>query len=240
MSLLELLYYRITFRVMKPAAIWYFESVNLYKRLCPVKLKADEGQHAFLNFKKGDYIYFENQDADTIYFVAKGRVKIFYNAENKQEVVKSILSSGEIFGELALVEEEKRADFAQAIENDTMICAWKLEDIKHLMLDNKELSFSLIKLLGLRLFKLQRKFDLLVFKDTRTRVIEFLKDAAEWKGKKVGTETLLMTPLTHQDIAKLVGLSRQSVTTILNELKSENLIYFDRKRILIRDIGSLR
>ena len=225
---------------MKPAAIWYFESVNLYKVLCPVKLKADEGQHAFLSFKKDDYIYFENQDADTIYFVAKGRVKIFHTSESKQEVVKSILSSGEIFGELALAEEEKRADYAQAMDNDTMICAWKLDDIKHLMLDNKELSFSLIKLLGLRLFKLQRKFDLLVFKDTRTRVIEFLKDAAEWKGKKVGSETLIMTPLTHKDIAKLVGLSRQSVTTILNDLKSENRIYFDRKRILIRDLATLQ
>jgi len=225
---------------MKPAAIWYFESVNLYKSLCPVKLKADEGQHAFMNFKKDDFIYFENQAADTIFFVAKGRVKIFYNSDKNQEVVKSILSSGEIFGELALADEEKRSDFAQAMDNDTMICAWKLEDIKHLMLDNKELSFSLIKLLGLRLFKLQRKFDLLVFKDTRIRVVEFLKDAAEWKGKKVGNETLLMTPLTHQDIAKLVGLSRQSVTTTLNDLKSENQIYFDRRRILIRNIATLR
>jgi len=225
---------------MKPAAIWYFESVNLYSVLCPVKLKADESNHSFLTYKKGDYIYFENQDSDTIYFVSKGRVKIYYQSDDQQEVVKSILSSGEIFGELALADEEKRSDFAQAMDTDTVICAWKLEDIRHLMLDNKELSFRLVKLLGLRLFKLERKFDLLLFKDTRTRVVEFLKDAAEWKGKKVGTETLLMTPHTHQDIAKLVGLSRQSVTTTLNDLKRENLIYFDRKRILIRDIATLR
>jgi CRP/FNR family transcriptional regulator, cyclic AMP receptor protein len=237
---MELPSYRSSSIGMKPAAIWYFESVNLYKILCPVKLNAVQGNHSFLSFKKDDLIYFENQEADTIYFVAKGRVKIFYQNEQQEEVVKSILSSGEIFGELALADEEKRSDFARALDNDTTICAWKLDDIRHLMQDDKELSFKIVKLLGLRLFKLQRKFDLLVFKDTRTRVIEFLKDAAEWKGKKVGTETLIMTPLTHQDIASLVGLSRQSVTTTLNDLKKENQIYFDRRRILIRDIAALQ
>ena len=224
---------------MKPAALWYFESINLYKVLCPVKLKADEGQHTYLNYKKDDLIYFENQDADSIYFVAKGRVKIFYRSANNEEVVKSILSSGEIFGELALAEEQTRSDYAQAMDNDTVICVWKLDDIKNLLLDDKELSFKLVKLMGLKLFKMQRKVDLLLFKDTRTRVTEFLKDAAEWKGKKVGTETLIMTPLTHGDIAKLIGLSRQSVSTILNDLKEENQIYFDRKRILIRNLETL-
>ncbi len=224
---------------MKPAALWYFESVNLYNVLCPVKLKTDEGQHTYLEYKKGDFIYFENQEADSIYFVAQGKVRIFYQTGGNEEVIKSILSTGEIFGELALADEGKRSDYAQAMDNGTVICVWKLDDIKNLLLDNKELSFRLVKLMGLKLFKMQRKIDLLVFKDTRTRVIEFLKDAAEWKGRKVGSETLIMTPLTHGDIAKLVGLSRQSVSTILNELKTENQIYFDRRRILIRNLDSL-
>ena len=88
--------------------------------------------------------------------------------------------------------------------------------------------------------KLERKLELLVFKDARTRVIEFLKDAAAWKGKKVGFETMIPTRLTHKDIAALTGTSRQTVTTILNELKDKNLINFDRKKILIRDLAALK
>jgi CRP/FNR family cyclic AMP-dependent transcriptional regulator len=88
--------------------------------------------------------------------------------------------------------------------------------------------------------KLERKLELLVFKDARTRVVEFLKDAASWKGKKVGSETMIATPLTHKDIAALTGTSRQTVTTILNELKDKNLINFDRKKILIRDLAALK
>ena len=107
------------------------------------------------------------------------------------------------------------------------------------MKEDKELSFRLLKLVGLRLMKMERKLELLVFKDARTRIIEFLKDAASWKGKKVGFETMIQTKLTHKDIAALTGTSRQTVTTILNELKEANLIYFDRRKILIRDLERL-
>src|SRR5690606_767435 len=103
----------------------------------------------------------------------------------------------------------------------------------------KELSFRLLKLVGLRLMRMERKLELLVFKDARTRIIEFLKDSAAWKGKKVGFETMIPTQLTHKDIASLTGTSRQTVTTILNELKEQNLIYFDRRKILIRDLDKL-
>lgn len=60
------------------------------------------------------------------------------------------------------------------------------------------------------------------------------------EGKKVGQETMIPTTLTHKDIASLTGTSRQTVTTILNELKEKNLINFDRKKILIRDLDKLQ
>jgi CRP-like cAMP-binding protein len=66
-----------------------------------------------------------------------------------------------------------------------------------------------------------------------------LKDAASWKGVRVGYETMIQTQLTHKDIASLTGTSRQTVTTILNELKEKNLINFNRKQILIRDLDKL-
>jgi CRP/FNR family cyclic AMP-dependent transcriptional regulator len=140
---------------------------------------------------------------------------------------------------MGLAGEEKRGDFAQAMDANTIVCPLSIEELKNLMYQNRELSFKILKLIGFRLMKLERKLELLVFKDARTRIVEFLKDAASWKGKKVGFETLIPTKLTHKDIAALTGTSRQTVTTILNELKDQNLINFDRKRILIRDLEKL-
>jgi CRP-like cAMP-binding protein len=222
------------------ASLWYFESVNLFDVLCPHKTKVMDQKHEFRSFKKDQFIYIPNEEASHIYMIAQGRVKIGHYLDDGQEVVSAILTTGEIFGELALAGEEKRRDFAQVMDNDTQICPLSIDELKSLMKEDKELSFRLLKLVGLRLMRLERKLELLVFKDARTRIIEFLKDAASWKGKKVGFETMIPTKLTHKDIAALTGTSRQTVTTILNELKEQNLIYFDRKKILIRDLANLK
>jgi CRP/FNR family cyclic AMP-dependent transcriptional regulator len=225
--------------MVNEAALWYFESVNLYNILCPHKVKAMNEKHTFNAYAKNQFIYFPQESANHIYMVAKGRVKIGHYLTDGKEVIKSILTTGEIFGELALAGEETRKDFAQSMDKDTTICPLSIDALKNLMVQDKELSFKILKLVGLRLMKLERKLELLVFKDARTRVIEFLKDMAAWKGKKVGFETMIPTTLTHKDIASLTGTSRQTVTTILNELKEKNLINFDRKKILIRDIEKL-
>ena len=221
------------------AALWYFESVNLYKILCPHKVKTMAEKHEFVTYKREQFIYMPDDSANHIYMIVRGRVKIGHYLESGEEVLSAILTTGEIFGELAMAGEEKRKDFAQAME-ETTICPLTTEELKELMYENKELSFKILKLIGLRIMKLERKLELLVFKDARTRIVEFLKDAAAWKGKKVGFETMIQTSLTHKDIASLTGTSRQTVTTILNELKERNLINFNRKQILIRDLDSLQ
>jgi CRP-like cAMP-binding protein len=222
------------------AALWYFESVNLFNILCPHKVKAMGDKHQFIHYKRDEYVYFPHDKADSIYMIAQGRVKIGHYLEDGREVISSILTTGEIFGELALAGEETRRHFAQVMDENTSICPLGIEELKQLMYGDRELSFKMLKLVGLRLMKLERKLELLVFKDARTRIIEFLKDAASWKGKKVGFETMIPTKLTHKDIAALTGTSRQTVTTILNELKEKNLINFDRKKILIRDLAQLK
>jgi CRP-like cAMP-binding protein len=69
--------------------------------------------------------------------------------------------------------------------------------------------------------------------------VEFLRDEANEKGKKIGFEMMIPSHLTHKDIAALTGTSRQTVTTILNELREKNIINFDRRKILIRDMELL-
>lgn len=219
--------------------IWYFEDIDLYNILCPHKVPSMKEKHTFHKFDKDQFIYFEDEASEHIYLIAEGRVKIGSYTEDGKEVTKAILSAGEIFGELALMGQEKRNDFAQAMDNSTTICPMNIDDMKELMAQNKALSLKIYKLLGLRIKKLERKVESLVFKDSRTRIVEFLKDWAHEKGKKVGFETMMKNYLTHKDIAALTGTSRQTVTTILNELKEKNIINFDRRRILVRDMDKL-
>src|SRR5688572_25277379 len=122
------------------AALWYFESVNLYKMLCPHKVKRMAESHEFVSYKKDQFIYMPDDSATHIYMIVAGRVKIGHYLEDGSEVLSAILTTGEIFGELAMAGEEKRRDFALAMV-DTTICPLTIDELKLLMFENKDLSF---------------------------------------------------------------------------------------------------
>ncbi len=221
------------------SSIWYFEKVDLYELLCPHKVPHMAETHKFDHYQKGDYIYFTDDASSHIYMISDGRVKIASQTADGKEIVKAILTKGEIFGEMALAGEERRSDYAVALDPKTIVCPMTIQDMQQLMKENTPLNLKIFKLMGLRLRKVERKIESLVFKDARTRVIEFIKDLAMEKGQKVGFETMVKSHFTHKDIASLTGTSRQTVTTILNELRENNILTFDRRRILIRDMDKL-
>ena len=107
------------------------------------------------------------------------------------------------------------------------------------MRNNFELCSSIMNLFGSRIMRAENKLDSLIFKDARTRIIEFIKDSVASRGRRVGYEMLLKHSLTHQDIANITCTSRQTVTLVLNDLKKSDLIYFNRGKILVRDIAKL-
>ena len=221
-------------------SLWYFENVDLYDLLCPHKVPSMQEKHTFHHFKKDEFIYFEDESSEHIYLIAQGRVKVGSYQEDGKEIVKAILGQGELFGELALTGEGRRKDFALALDDDTTLCPMSIEDMQELMEENKPLNLKIFKLIGLRIRRLERKIESLVFKDARTRIIVFLREMATEKGQKVGFEVMFKNYLTHKDIASLTGTSRQTVTTVLNELKEDNIINFDRRRFLIRDMDKLK
>ncbi|MCU0445024.1 MAG: Crp/Fnr family transcriptional regulator [Microscillaceae bacterium] len=219
--------------------IWYFENIDLFNLLCPHKFTEFKAKHTFHDFHKGDFVYFANEAASKIYLIADGKVKISTYTDDGKEIVKAILSKGEMFGELAFFGEEKRTDFAQVVDDNTVLCPMTVEVMQQLMRQYKDFSLQVYKLVGLRIKKLERRIESLICKDVKTRLIEFLRDEAQERGQKVGLEILIKNTYTQKDIADLIGTSRQTVTSLLNELRDQNIINFDRKRILVRDLNTL-
>ena len=215
--------------------IWYFEDVNLFKILCPHKFSDFKKDHDLSIYKKSDYIYFEEDSANNIYLIDRGKVKIGYYTEDGEEIIKSILTRGEIFGEKAMLGIEKRNEFAQSIDNTTSICPVSKETLFLLMRDNVSISLKIYKFIGLRIKKLERRLQLLLFKDTRTRLLEFLNELCEDYGDQCEEteDHIIHHPYTQKDIATLIGTSRPTLNIIMNELKEEKIISFNRKEIRI-------
>ena len=217
-------------------SIWVLEDVNLFRMLCPHKFKAYKKEHSFSNYKKEDYIYFEEDNANKVYLIERGKVKIGSYTEEGDEVIKAILVKGELFGEKAILGEEKREEFAKSIDNLTAICPVGVDTMHNLMRDNKPFSFRIYKLIGFRIKRLERRLELILFKDAETRVEEFLKELAEDYGyccPETG-DTVIKHPYTQKDIAHLIGTSRPTFNSIMNKFKDEKRIDFSRKEIRLK------
>jgi CRP/FNR family transcriptional regulator, cyclic AMP receptor protein len=183
--------------------------------------------------------YLADEPSEHICLLASGAVKVGIYSPDGREIIKNIQHPFTVFGELGLMGERRRAEFAASMNRDVDYFTVRVEDFRHLMQQNFRLSQAVMLNLGERLRRAERHWESLILKDVRTRIVEFLKESAGERGRQVGYETLVKHGLTQQDIANLVGASRQTVTAILNELRKSNLIHFNRSSILIRDMEKL-
>ncbi|MQP53013.1 MULTISPECIES: Crp/Fnr family transcriptional regulator [unclassified Flavobacterium] len=216
-------------------SIWFFDNIDVFQILCPHKFKEFEKDHSFNFFKKGDYIYFEDDLANKVFLVNSGKIKIGYLTEDGEEIITSILSKGQIFGEKAILGEEKRNEFAQALDNEVSLCVVSLDMMYELLRKNTEFSISIYKFIGYRFKKLERRLQIMLFKDAKTRLLEFLKELSEEHGFKnaVSGDTVIKHPFTQKEIASLISLSRPTLNILINELQNDKVLSFERKQIIL-------
>lgn len=224
---------------MNEKSLWYLENIDVGGIFCPQKMGQSMGDDHFKKFKKDDYIYLPDEASDKIYFINDGRIKIGSYADNGKEITKAILTKGEVFGELAMIGEEKRRDYALTLE-DAEICVISSSELKNLFKDHSSLSVFFMKMMGSKVIEMENRLESLVFKDSRSRIIEYLVELVNKRGQRVGYEWVVRNFITHQDIANLTATSRQTVTTVLNELRNKEMLTFNRKRLLVRDMDLLK
>ena len=193
----------------------------------------------FRKVKKYDYIYKIGDPSKEVFFLVKGIVKIGRHSDDGREVIKNILHPMAMFGELPLMGEKTRQDYAISMNEDVHVYTLKVTEFQRLIATNHQLCIAIMNYVGNRLREVENRLEDLVFKDARARIIDFIKESAEKRGRRVGFEMLFKHCLTQQDIANITGTSRQTVTSVLNELKRSDLIYFNRRSILIRDMAKL-
>lgn len=224
---------------MADQQLWFVENIDLQHIFCPKKV--DMGMMESkdqLSFGANQYVYLPEEPAKKIFLINSGRIKIgTYGADGK-EVTKAILTSGEVFGELALVNDGGRRDFAYSLE-PTSLCVLEKGDLQTMLRERNELQLFFMRLIGNRTLQLEQRLENLMFKTSRSRIVEFLHELATSRGRAVGYEREVRNMLTHKEIADLTGTSRQTVNAVLNDLRRQNILTFDRKRMLVRDMEKL-
>ena len=219
--------------------LWYLENFNLLKGLHKEEMDYLSRITIMKEFSREQPIYFAKEPSTSIFFLKKGRVKLTRTSNDGKEMILGIINAGEIFGEMAFVDDGERTDYAIAMDN-ALLCAINKLDFKELVNKIPELNLKLTKIIGLRLKRYTERIEELMFKDAHQRIISFLINLAEENGKKISDEVFVKPFLKHQDIGELTACSRQTVNAVLTELRGKSIIDFDRKKLIIRKINELK
>jgi CRP/FNR family transcriptional regulator len=197
--------------------------------------------HNFIEAPKDDYIYFPHQNHNKLYFTKKGFIKIGYIDEEGREVIKEIIQRGEVFGQFTLEKNNDRDEFAKAYKSDVSLCAFTIEDFKKLLAKKPEMAIRYSTLLGNKLMKVETRLINLLNRDVKTRLLQLLLQLTGESSSHAENNTLSFERyLTHDDIARLIGSSRQTVTTFLNQLEAADLIKTGKKEITLMDVPALK
>lgn len=217
--------------------LWYLDQFDLFKELTQKELMELANLMIHKQYKKDDPIMFPYNSRKLVYMLKNGSVKIGSYTDTGEENLKYLLKEGFLFGEMALVDENSN-DFAVAVE-DCTVCSIRVEAIQEFMQKNKAFNTSMYKLIGFRLRKIEAKMAALIFKDSQTRIIDFLSEFANDFGKQKDNTLVVKNLLTNKEIAKLTFTSRQTVNSTLNKLKRNGNIDFDEKYIRIFDLQNI-
>ena len=218
---------------------WYLRDHKLFWTLSMSQIKQLCIITGFKKANKGDVIYFSSSDVPRIFLLKKGNIKIVSIDEEGNETIKEILQKGDLFGELSLEADDSVNEYAKVLTDEVSICSFLLSDFEDLLVKNPTLALSYTKFVGLKMKRFKNNYSNLVSKDAKTRLISFLKDWAQREGIQENKKITINNYLTQTDIAQIICTSRQTATLLLNELEEKNIIYYNRKEIIIDDIEKL-
>ncbi len=218
--------------------IWYLKKINIFSGLSMEEMMFLDRNSRMQSFSKGNTIYIGDRDHDKIFFLKKGKVKLLKIDLTGKEMVHAILKENEIFGSLSQLRENINSEYAEAL-SETLVCYIKKDRFFKFIESKPSIMVKLNKLLSSKVVELELLIEELTFKSVYGRIISLLMKLNQKFGINYKENILINISLTHNDIASMIGATRESTTLALNKLKDQNLIYSEKKKIIIENIDKL-
>ncbi len=217
---------------------WSLKRCDLFGTLSDEQWRRLESRCRIRDIPRNSPVYLPADGADGMLLLASGRVKICgFTPAGKQSIL-TFIEPGEVFGELAILEPGERDEYAEAVLASTVLLIPR-DLIQQMMLEQPSLSMGVTKLIGLRRKRIERRLKYLLFHSNRDKLVHLLLELVEQYGKTNAEGIEITLRLSHQDIASIIGATRETVTVNLGGLQAAGFIKVGRKRVLIKDVERL-
>ena len=205
------------------------DKVEIFDGLSQQELEALSASSIVRSYPKNTVIINENDHADSLYVIESGRVKVYCSDKNGKEFVMNTLTVGDYFGELALLDDDKRSASVRTMDKSGFCIIYK-EDFNEVMEQHPNIAKTLISNLTRRVRKLTKDVKALALQDVYGRVTNVLTSLSD---QREDGSAIIPEKLTQQDIADRVGASREMVARILKDLTIGEYIRFEGRNIIL-------
>jgi CRP-like cAMP-binding protein len=219
--------------------LWYLKNVNLFHGMSDEQMRMVEERTVMREIRRKEVLYLPGDKGDRIYLLKRGVVKISTLTDDGKEIILALLRPGEVFGEESVLEDAPRDHMAEAYE-DALICVITRQDFMGILRAHPEMAFKVTKLVGFRLRTLRNRVEGLLFKGAPARLAQTLLDLAQDHGVKDDDGVLLPLRLSQQDLANLIGVTRESVNLALADFRKRGLVETEGRSLRLRRPDDLR
>ncbi|QBD78629.1 Crp/Fnr family transcriptional regulator [Ktedonosporobacter rubrisoli] len=217
----------------------YFKQVYIFASLSDEDIRAFMGVARRRTFRAGEVIFHRDDPGQVLYVIKEGKVKICLISPDGQEISLVVFGKGEYFGELALLDGLPRS--ADAIALEKVECyTLQRSDFHNAIMKNPKIAIQVLEVLSKRLRSTDQQVEDLIFLDVYGRVAKKLLELAETHGVQVEGGTLIDVRLTQQELASMVGASRESVNKVLGYFTDKQFISTDKHRITLHRLSDLK
>jgi CRP-like cAMP-binding protein len=214
--------------------IWFLKRCDLFERLTPAEQRRLEASAVMRGFERGEMVYFPTEPGQSVLVLVEGRVKIKTVTPDGRETIFAFIEEGELFGELALLDDEPRKEYAEVVVRARAL-AIPREDLLWLMAQRPDIALHVTRFVGLRRRRIENRLRNILFRSIRERAVALLLELVESHGQARGAAWEVRLRLSHQEIANLIGATRETVTLELGQLQREGLVRIERRRITVLD-----
>ncbi len=213
-------------------ARWYLGQVNLFRVLTEDELADLERLVQMQTAPKGSLIMDPTRPAKVVYFIKKGRVRLYKLGSDGRPFVVAFLGPGNLFGETEAFSTGTADLYAQAVD-DALLCAMTRPQLEALMRRKPELAIRLVETLTSRLREAEARLRELAHERVERRLLHLLVRLAEPFGRRQGEFLCLQVGLTHEELASMIGSTRETVTATLSDLARRGIIRTGRRVICL-------
>lgn len=192
------------------------------------------------DFERGSTIFEPMAKPDSVYLLERGLVRVYRLSAKGEEATLGYVRPGEVFGELEAFSDQPRESFATAVRASRVLRVPR-QELLRILDEHPRIALSVTTQIGSRFKRIESRVESLVFRNLRSRLSLILMELAEDFGREqAGSGTVIELPLSQQDLATLVGATRQSVNLCLRGLREAKLVGYRSRRFALPDLEALR